>query len=433
MLIQFSVSNYRSIKELATISFVASSDKELLDSTFKTKNEMRLLKSAVVFGANASGKSNIFKAISFMRFFIRNSSRSTQFIDKISVESFKLSTETEHKPSFFEIDFIVDNVLYKYGFEVDTQKVHSEWLFHKQLNKHNSRISNLFTREFIKNEYKYSINAKFKEGHGLENRTRNNALFLSVVAQFNGEISQQLLQWFTTKINVISGFDDHNYMDFATKCIQDDDFRNEMLKFTQVADLSIDELIPKQLAMSSSKLQNLFSEEVHEQSKINTPLVVYTSHKVFNKNNLVEGNARFNLGKHESEGTQKFVYLSAPIIDTLRKGKALLIDELDSRLHPLITEYIIRLFNSKKTNPNNAQLFFAAHSTMLLGNKYFRRDQVWFTEKNTYGATKAFSLDDYLLKVRKDESYEKNYLRGKYGAIPYVDYIKAFNSTINEE
>jgi uncharacterized protein len=127
---------------------------------------------------------------------------------------------------------------------------------------------------------------------------------------------------------------------------------------------------------------------------------------------------RFNLEAQESEGTQKIFALSGTLVDTLNNGKVLIFDELDARLHPLISLAIVQLFNSNKTNPNNAQLIFMTHDTNLLSNKLFRRDQVWFTEKNRYGATDLYSLAEY--KVRNDASFESDYIKGRYGAIPYV-------------
>ena len=433
MLIQFSVGNYRSFKDIVTVSLLASSDKELPENTFSIDSKTKLLKSSVLFGANASGKSNIFKALLFMQGFIANSSKDTQINEKIPVDSFKLSTETEHKPSYFEVHFIHDKTLYRYGFEADMDKIHSEWLFYKPLGQPRRRMINLFTRESKKDGNKFNFNIKFKEGIGLETKTRPNALFLSVAAQFNGEISQKVLQWFTTRFNIISGYDEQAYMNFSISKLRDDSLRKEILKFTQAADLSIEDLIHESIDISKVQLPNFFNDEMKEQILASNPIKINTLHKKYDQKDKLLGNVVFDLGINESEGTKKIVFLSAPILDTLANGKMLFIDELDSRLHPLITEYIIKLFNSKETNPYNAQLFFAAHSSMLLGSMHFRRDQIWFTEKDKYGATSVYSLDDYNLKVRKDASFEKNYLQGKYGAIPYIDYVGAFNKVERNE
>ncbi|MBU1661812.1 MAG: ATP-binding protein, partial [Chloroflexi bacterium] len=135
------------------------------------------------------------------------------------------------------------------------------------------------------------------------------------------------------------------------------------------------------------------------------------------------GQAPFELGE-ESEGTQKFFYLLGPLLDALENGNILMIDELEARLHPKLTRELVRMFNSPQTNPHNAQLIFATHDAGLLGEYLLRRDQIWFTEKNRYGATELYSLAE--MKERNDASFEKNYLLGRYGAIPYISGLRAF-------
>lgn len=220
MLIEFTVGNYLSFKEKVTFSMEAiqtniqessSTDSSDLDwktklndnNVFKVDDELSLLKSAAIYGANASGKSNLIKAIGFMRWFVLSSSTSTQIIDSIDIEEFKLNTETIGKPSFFEIVFLLNQKIYRYGFEVDKKQVIAEWLCHTPKNKE--------YKLFNRHDRVFSINQRsFKEGKNLEDKTRINALFLSVVAQFNGELSQKILVWFSD-LGVISGIQSHLY------------------------------------------------------------------------------------------------------------------------------------------------------------------------------------------------------------------------------
>lgn len=411
MLIQFNVGNFRSFKSLTTLNLEASADKEHEESVFSTSESLSLLKTAALFGANASGKSNLFSALAFMRNFTLNSSNA-QITSKVLVEPFKLSTETEHKPSYFEILFVHEDTRYRYGFEVNTHKVFTEWLF----NYPKGKETKLFTREG--NEISVNKN-KFPEGKkDLIDRTRQNALFLSTIAQFNGEISQKVISAFNT-INIISGLNDQEYLIFSINKIKDDSFKKDILKFIQSADIDIEDFTTESIRINPENLPPMLTEEARVQLALQASqnsVKINTIHKKYNENNKLDSLVPFELGANESAGTNRLFFLSAPILDTLVNGKVLVIDEMDSRLHPLIMESLVKLFNSKEKNPKNAQLIFSAHSTLILCKKFFRRDQIWFTQKDRYGASELYSLDDY--SVRKDSSFDKGYLLGKYGGIP---------------
>lgn len=204
MLIEFSIGNYRSFKEPVTFSMVAANlvakEKKLDENNlFAVDKELKLLKSAAIYGANASGKSNLIKALNFMKWLMVNSSKNTQSTEEIETEPFRLSTETETKPSYFELVFIMNGQKYRYGFEATRKRVTSEWLFYVP----KSRETMLFERELdtIKTSKKYNAD-------GIQQKTRNNALFLSVSAQFNVELAEQILYWVTDKLNIISGLHD---------------------------------------------------------------------------------------------------------------------------------------------------------------------------------------------------------------------------------
>ena len=209
MLIEFSVGNYRSFKEKVTFSMVATNlvakDKNLDENNvFAVNEDLTLLKSAAIYGANASGKSNLAKALVFMKKFMIDSSRETQSVDKIKVEPFRLSTETEKEPSFFELVFRVDNVQYRYGFEANQERVVSEWLFYVP----QTRETKLFERKLST----ITISNKKYTAEGLQDKTRNNSLFLSVSAQFNVKIAEKILEWASDKVNIISAEQDTGYM-----------------------------------------------------------------------------------------------------------------------------------------------------------------------------------------------------------------------------
>lgn len=439
MLIEFSVGNYRSIKEIVTLSMVAAPITEHEDTHVFAVDKFELLKSAVIYGANASGKSNLLKALWFMKWFVSNSSKESQTTKPIAIDLFQLSTETEKAPAFFEITFICDHKKYRYGFEIDRQKVHAEWLFFKP----SRQEAKLFTRE---GEH-ISISRNFKEGKGLPSKTRPNALFLSVVAQFNGEIATKILQWFEEHCRIISGLDDSFYEGFTLEQLEHHEFKKIALAYLKIADLGINDIGIKKMKLNIPKLPENIKVDFRKSAEnefdgVLTPYVLQNNeggveailtpcmHIKYNENLQPTSIEEFDLDLNESRGTQKFLMLLGPLLDTLNNGYTLIVDELDARLHPLLTRFIVQLFHNTQANSKSAQLIFATHDTNLLTNELFRRDQIWFTEKDQYGATALYSLVEYKQaqkKVRKDASFAKDYILGKYGAIPFIGNVELFS------
>lgn len=406
MLIQFSVGNFLSFKEQSTLSLVASALKDIQilseDVIFNIgETDLALLKSATIYGANASGKSNFIKALDFFKWYVINSSKDIQAGERVNVESFRLSSSTVEEPSYFEAIFCNTEYQYRYGFETDENMVHSEWLYQKA-NKKRAKEVELFYRD----EDGFNIHSKFIIGKELINKqmVRTNALLLSVAAQFNDVVAVEIVKWLNDT-TIISGSNEKNIWDLAAIRLDDLKMKQRIVDFSRYADLGIENIEKVNNAIISMHTQ--YDDEGNEVKLINFP---------FKKN--------------ESEGTIKYFSLAYPIIDALDNGKRLIIDEFDSKMHPLLTYRIIALFNSKETNPKNAQLIFTTHDTNLLSASIFRRDQIWFTQKDRFGATELYSLAEY--KVRNDASFEKDYLSGKYGAIPIMgDLTRLFN--VHEE
>ena len=411
MLLQFTIGNWASFKDPMTLSLEASSDIEHAETNVAIVGERRLLRSAVVYGANASGKSNLLSAMKFMQTFILFSSRETQVEEEIGTEPFRLSTDCDNKPSRFEVVFIKEETKFRYGFEVDKKYVQSEWLFSCT----SSREAELFVREGKNITFN---SEKFKEGKGLEEKTRPNALFLSVVAQFNGEISGIVLKWFRD-LRFISAVRNPALW-FTIERMNDPAFAAQVLEMSKIADLAIEGLVPKVTSSSEEELPGLVPV-VNKPSRIGARRVgdfqLKTQHKKFDSKNQLSALVEFDLEKNESDGTKKYLSMTGPILDTLAHGRVLMVDELDARLHPLLSRAIVQMFNNDK-NKTNAQLIFATHDTNLLNRNFFRRDQVWFTEKDKIGATNLYSLSEF--KVRKDASFGKDYILGKFGAVPYI-------------
>lgn len=428
MLIQVSFKNFKCFKEEVQLSLIASNyDKNTREENnifFLDKFNLKLLKSAVVYGANASGKTKLIEALDFMKTFILGSSKEGQIDEPINVFPFALSSETENAPSVFEIIFIHKNIMYRYGFEVDKNIIHAEWLYQRS----NIREIELFYRE----EQDFSqVNKKFKVHDLIENdRIRPNALLLSVAANWNDKTAKNIFDWFN-KFNIISGLDDKGYKGYSMGRIKNNEkIKKEVLSFLSAADLGIEDIsiafldfnnLPKAL----DGLKRILVEKQEEQdAKIMSGVKTY--HKKYDENNLSKALIEFSLEKDESSGTKKYFALSGPILETLINGEILIIDELANKLHPNLTCKLMELFNSKEYNPKNAQLIFNTHDTNLLSSGIFRRDQIWFTEKDRYGASIAYSLANFK-NVRKEDNFEKNYVKGKYGAVPYLgDFDKLF-------
>ncbi|BDI18824.1 hypothetical protein ANSO36C_46260 [Nostoc cf. commune SO-36] len=417
MLIEFSVANYRSFKEQVTFSMVAANliaKYKKLDenNVFEIDKELKLLKSAAIYGANASGKSNLATALGFMRWFMINSSKETQSTEKIGVERFKLSTETEEQPSFFEIVFLMNGKRYRYGFEATIDKVVSEWLFYIP----KSKETKLFERKLDK----ISVSKTYK-GDGIQQKTRHNALFLSVSAQFNVQIAEKILDWLANRVKLVSGLDDSGYQGYTVNCLTNNKNKDEIFQLLKKLDLGFADVKVEESEITADSFPRELPDEIKNfiiKNGSRKVISVQTMHQKFDDKGNPVSTEMFDLDEQESEGTQKVFSLAGLLVDTLKNGNALIIDEFDARIHPLISRAIVELFNSNETNPNNAQLIFMTHDTNLLNNKFFRRDQIWFTEKNRYGATDLYSLAEY--KIPDDASFESDYIQGRYGAIPYI-------------
>jgi uncharacterized protein len=399
MLIEFSVGNYRSFKEVVTFSMVAApifmgNSPISENNLFSATKEIDLLKSAAIYGANASGKSNLVRAISFMKEFTINSVGS-RITSEIEAESYRLNIESEKEPSYFEIVFIIGTTRYRYGFEVDRHSVKSEWLYQTLRTKE----SKLFDRE----NSKIKVFGKFSEGRSLENKTRKNALFLSVAAQFNGDIATDVVDWFN-ELNIFNNLDDDDYDNVTIDALIEGHRTQDLIGLVTSLDLGI-----KDIQMIKTPLPEFPGVISYE---------VKTAHWKYDGGENKIDTEYFELDENESAGTQKLFNISGLLINILQTGEILIVDELDARLHPLISCAIVKLFNSPITNPRNAQLIFTTHDTNLLSANMFRKDQIWFTEKDRYGATDLYSLVEY--DIPDDAPFEQDYIAGKYGAIPFI-------------
>ena len=410
MLVEFTLGNFKSFRDRTTFSMVAAnltSEDSALDegNVIPIKKGLRLLKTAALYGANASGKSNFGVALRFVRRLVLDSAREAATPAGFGLELFLLNRESREQPSFFEMVFRLNGTQFRYGFEVSRAHIASEWLFHVPKTKEVA----LFVRE----GQEIDVRAGFKGGKGLEPRTRPEALFLSVCALFNGPIAQQIGGWFRD-FAVTTGLQDDDFREQTLERMRDIPRRGSLVNFIRSLDLSVDDIfIPVFTPLMSLPIE-WTEDERHSATELAQKIFVVHRPEAGG----TEALAYFDLDQQESQGTRKLIAMAGPLQDVLEKGRVLFVDELDARLHPLMTRRIVELFHSPLTNPKGAQLIFATHDTNLLDKSLFRRDQIWFTEKDAQGATHLTSLADY--RVRNGAAFAKNYLDGRYGAIPFL-------------
>lgn len=431
MLVKFSVENMLSFKEEAVLDMVAAKSfgEHLTTQILKIDEDISLLRSAAIFGANASGKSNLIKAIGFMKYFLISSfAEALKNEEEINISPFKLNSSTEKGPSRFEVVFFIEDVLYRYGFSANTTEVEEEYLFRTL-----ERETPLFQRK--KQEIRINKNS-FKEGVGLEGKVRKNVLYLSLMAQFNGDISNSVIRWFNN-LNLISGLQDETYKRYTIDKLKSDHkfqkWVSEFVDFLEIERVTAEEAeVQIKVPESDDEDLNILLKTFAEKNKETKSDLLVTWHKKYDENNLLIDSVPFVLNHQESEGTKKFIYLLGPWYDTIVNGKVLFIDELDSRLHTLLTRKLIEYFASQ--TGSTGQFLFALHDTNLLDRDLFRRDQIWFVEKDQYGASDLYSLADYKsVRTKSNTNFEKFYIEGKYGAIPYFGDMTKLNQLIDGE
>ncbi|MDB5277313.1 MAG: hypothetical protein JWR61_2268 [Ferruginibacter sp.] len=419
MLLEFTVGNFLSFRDKKTLSLDATAVKEHAETNLILTERYKILKGAVIYGANSSGKSNLVKAMSTMRRLVLQSFEQSSTAE-LDITSFLLQTENEEKPSFFEVLFLVDETRYRYGFEADNYSIKSEWLYEAK----KTGEKPLFIRE----EDGIEVMKIFPEGKDLEEKTRDNALFLAVVDQFNGKTAKTIMNWFTNFVT-ISGLSHERYTGVTFRLLENEASKPLLQAFFNTVDLGFDSVKLNKKEFDLARLPKDMPESIMQELSIKlqgkTMVDAITMHKKYNDKNKVIGAVEFDMDSQESAGTNKVFNMSGPVFDVLNDGGVLVVDELDASLHPLLTLAITKLFNSRDHNPKNAQLIFATHDTNLLTYGNYRRDQIYFVEKDKYGASDLYSLVEYKEEgatkaVRKDRSFEKDYIQGRYGAIPFI-------------
>lgn len=397
MLIRFSFKNFKSFKNENCLDMEATSLKEHEYNVAKIDNG-EYLKVSAIYGANASGKTNVLQAFDYMkkRILVSDDSKKNSPIDEENIYSFMINND----PIALEVEILAkNNKIYKYGFEVLKDKIISEWLFEKRVNKFYS----IFERE--NNNVSMKPN-KISELVNIDERT----LFLNIYSKIdrNNEDFSNVYDWFVNSTYLDLG--NPNFERFinnrvSLKILSDENYKKELLKFIKTFDSGIEGIKTTPDSIDAVKSNNgiIDIEVIHR-----------------GENGELKA-LPFYL---ESNGTRKMFHLFDFFMDALKNGMVLFVDELDAKLHPLLTRYIINLFHNSDTNKGNGQLIYSTHDTVNLNKETFRRDEIWFAEKDKDGISTIYSLADYKIndvKVRNDATYNKDYLSGRYGAIPVLE------------
>lgn len=391
MLLSFKIKNFLSYKDENQLLMTSvKSFKELKKDNLFKEREFEILKTAAIYGSNGGGKSNFIKAMGAMGSIIHNSfaeSLKKEEDRKLPIDYyFKLNNETINSPTEFEVVFIKNSFVYRYGFQIKGYDIVKEWLFQKK-----EVETNLFMREL--NEFKINNNS-FAEGNEYKKKVNQNILFISYLAQNNTTVASEIFNWFND-LNVVNAIVNTHYEKVTKELLKSDP------KFKIWLSYAVNFL-------------NISNVDIDGQNNI------ITYHNKFDNDNLLIGTIPFELEMNESEGTKKLIYILGAIYDTLQKGRVLFVDELDSKLHPNLTKKLIRFFH--EFNKKKAQFIFTLHDSNLLDKDIFRRDQIWFVDKNKLGSSELYSLSDFdATVVRNTSDYRKKYLDLTFGAANSLD------------
>lgn len=419
MLMRFGVENHLSIKEYQEFSMVASSLKDPASYLISVPGiEKSILPIGVIYGANASGKSNVLAAWSFFRVIILESHGASSRQPGIPREPFRLDPETANTPSRFDCDVIIAGKRHHYGFVLDNDRVLEEWLYvypegRRQIWFHRSHEN--------QPEFSFGTNLKGKK-QTLSEFTAPNSLFLSTAASNKHEQLTPIRNYFRNNQRIIfSTLPSNHSPPLSKEDVENSARRQRMVNFLAEGDTGIIDIklessaIPEKVLTMRKEFIAVFEKYSDEPVKEWNPS---TEEEIQLGHRGKSGQKIFLDMEDESLGTLSLLTIMGPVFDALDQGGTLWVDELSANMHPLLARQIVALFGSQEANPHGAQLICATHDTHLLHEELLRRDQIWFTEKDLEGATKLYPLTDY--HVRSGGNLAKEYLQGRYGAIPYL-------------
>jgi len=432
MIVEFRFRNFRSFRDTQTLSFMATADTSHPTNVTAEPQvgNKKLVRAAVIYGANASGKSNVIEALHFLRDFVLNSG-SRKPGEPIPVQSFLLDDTSVNEPSEFELTFIHDSIRYMYAISLDRVRVHREVLIAYPQGPPQTWFEREYDHEMQQAQYKFGARLH-GEKKRLQSLTRDDVLFLSIAAQFNHPQLGGIYQYFALALLTINGGlgTEGPVLERMTArySAESSKLRDGIVELLRLADLGIEDFVVGELDLAEgaiSSLRSLLSQaDVSPESQEEMLRNVSIDIRMLHKGRKDRGLTEFPIDS-ESLGTRRLFGLSSFWTLSLQAGTTLAIDELDDSLHPLLVRAMFNIFFDPKYNQKEAQLLFNTHDTTLLDTAILRRDQVWFVEKDREGASHLYPLSDF--SARKDGALEKGYLRGRYGAIPFIDFSAGRN------
>ena len=412
MFIEFSVKNFLSFKNKVTLSMEKGNGDENLDNIISTNN-VDLLKTAAIYGANASGKSNILKALTCAILMVRNSSLIPVGGKWTFIKPFLFDEVSKNKPSEFEFIFMVNDVKYRYFFSVDANRVYDEALdaYYSQ------KPTNIFTRTKTNT---YEFNNDKNKLESLSTNNTENKLFLSTATTWNYDKTKDAYLWFANAIDTYDSFDNIADKDLIDYSKGEENLKEFALKLLKEADILIKDITVdyEEKEMDSTMVDILVPPLARNGDKFKIKNInIELEHEVIDDSN---NKHTYKLNFTEESSGTRVLFAFAPFLKrAFETTKVIVVDELERSMHPALVEFIVKLFNNKEINKANSQLIFTTHATNLLNLELLRRDQIWFTEKNPEnGVSDLYPLDSF--SVRKDENIQKGYVNGRYGAIPFI-------------
>lgn len=435
MIIDFSIENFRSIKNKATFTLKADVGKNKSDNTFgvelSDKSELRLLKTAVVYGANASGKSNFIKAFFALKYLVTHSMDFKINEGIAAYEPFELDIENLRQPTVFELFFILNKTKYKYKIAFNARMILSESLDYYST----GQPANLFKRKYTSGTddiIKVSLGRQLTPKRNIRTHILHNQLYLS---GFGSEAHPHLTQVYKyfSELQIWNVSDEFDLMQLSREVsgyLADPDkakLRESLSKLIRVADTKIESIYAKELREDEFSFPAEISETVKSRFIQQNKLKVFATHRRYDKGKAID-TVDFDFNKKESNGTKVLLALGGVALRVIEQGGVVIFDELDNSLHPKLCKFLIRLFNNPVSNPHHAQLIFATHEVTLLDKEVFRKDQIWFTEKDKRGETELYRANT-VAGLRDDTNFELWYRTGKFGANPK---IKALEFIFNE-
>lgn len=435
MLIEFKVSNYRSIAEEQILSLIPASKQKDYTENIIEKGKYKALNALSLYGSNSGGKSNILKSMSLLDRMIHMSARASS-TTKLPHDPFLLKEGYNEKPTAFEISFIIEESRYRYGFEFNETHIEKEWLFRKNI----GREVVLFERENDIIDVSSGFNGTKKIIDAAIEATRDNALFLSTCDMLNIDEAKEIINWFS-RFSMVDGLNTDREEIQTVELWQKEEYREKIRNYLKSLQLGITDMdiATKKFDISElpSDMPFGMKEKLAKSLDGKETYTVFAEYIVYDNDQKPTGKTQtWKWEERESSGAKKALQLSGPILWTLANGGVLIIDEIEAKLHPIMTLNTIEAFLNKESNPNNAQLIFATHDTNLLSYAKLRRDQICFAEKNKYESTEIYALSDFIYfdknndskseKERPDTDKEKRYFEGRYGAIPVLGEFQTF-------